>query len=571
MKSIIKQLERMKPFFDRFTANTYVSAMRNGLIAPMYVLLFSSLFMMIAYVPNVWGFHWSETAEAIILKPYDFTMGVFGLIITTTISKSLAEILNQKMPVGKKINVLATMISAISVYLIMMADPIEGGITTEYLGSSGMLAGMLIAFIIPNIYKFAIKHNLTIKLPDEVPPNISETFASLIAYSLTISFFWVFDIIFRYFSGGANIAEALIGVLNPIFQMADSYFGLSLIFGATAFFQFLGLNGPDVVFPAVKPAMFMNLAANQEAYAQGLQPTHALTNSSYDMAIAMGGTGATFVLVFMFAFLAKAKANKAVGRAATIPVLFAVNEPLTFGVPLIMNPMFFIPFILAPIANTILLKFFIGVLGMRGFIMEVPWTMPGIIGLPLGTNLDPLSFLLVVVIIVVDAIIYYPFFKVYDEQIVAKEAEDELALAEGIPVAEDGGINISKDTVQSELSDLSGKQLNVLVLCAGGGTSGLFANSLNKNKEDIKKSFNIDVNAQASHYGQHGSIIQDYDVIVLAPQVSSHYENLKEEAAQYGATVIKTTGKEYIGFTRNSDEAMKYILATMIENDKKGE
>ncbi|MDT2801072.1 PTS transporter subunit EIIC [Vagococcus lutrae] len=538
MNAVIKQLEKMKPFFDRFTANTYVSAMRNGLIAPMYVLLFSSLFMMIGYIPNTWGFYWSDEIMSLILKPYDFTMGMFGLIITMTISKSLAEILNQKMPVGKKINVVATMVSAISVYLIMMADPIEGGISIEYLGSSGMLAGMIIAFIIPNIYKFAIKRNLTIKLPDEVPPNISATFASLIAYSLTIAFFWIFDIIFRELSGGMNVAEALISVLNPIFSMADSYFGLSLLFGATAFFQFLGLNGPDVVFPAVKPAMFMNLAANQDAYAAGLQPTHALTNSSYDMVIAMGGTGATLVLVLMFAFLAKSKANKAVGRAATIPVLFAVNEPLTFGAPLIMNPMFFIPFMLAPIANSILLKFFIDVLGMSGFIMEVPWTMPGILGLPLGTNLDPLSFVLVGVILLVDAVIYYPFFKVYDNERYQMEQEEKD--------------NDNNDDNEISLTELKGKigsvkkDLNVLVLCAGGGTSGLFANSLNKNKETIKETFDIDVNAQASHYGQHSSIIQDYDVIVLAPQVSSHYENLKEEAAQYSASVIKHLEKNIL-------------------------
>lgn len=455
------------------------------------------------------------------------------------------------------------MVSAISVYLIMMADPIEGGISIEYLGSSGMLAGMIIAFIIPNIYKFAIKRNLTIKLPDEVPPNISETFASLIAYSLTIAFFWIFDIIFRELSGGMNVAEALISVLNPIFSMADSYFGLSLLFGATAFFQFLGLNGPDVVFPAVKPAMFMNLAANQDAYAAGLQPTHALTNSSYDMAIAMGGTGATLVLVLMFAFLAKSKANKAVGRAATIPVLFAVNEPLTFGAPLIMNPMFFIPFMLAPIANSILLKFFIDVLGMSGFIMEVPWTMPGILGLPLGTNLDPLSFVLVGVILLVDAVIYYPFFKVYDNERYQMEQEEKD--------------NDNNDDNEISLTELKGKigsvkkDLNVLVLCAGGGTSGLFANSLNKNKETIKETFDIDVNAQASHYGQHSSIIQDYDVIVLAPQVSSHYENLKEEAAQYSASVIKTSGKEYIEFTRDSDKAMRYILNIISEGEDKND
>lgn len=567
MRAVIAQLEKMKPYFDKFTANTYVSAMRNGLIAPMFVLLFSSVFMMIAYIPNIWGFYWSDAVTELILKPYNFTMGIFGLIITATIAKSLTDILNQKMPVGKKINGIATMISAISAYLIMMADPIEGGISIDYLGSSGMLPGMIIGFIIPNIYKFSIKRNLTVKLPDEVPPNISETFASLIAYSLSIAFFWVFDMVFRHFSGGANVAESLVTLLNPLFKMADSYGGLSLIFGATAFFQFLGLNGPDVVFPAVKPAMFMNLAENQEAYAAGLQPMNALTNSSYDMAVAFGGTGATFVLVLMFAFLSKSKGNKAVGKAATIPVLFAVNEPLTFGAPLVMNPMFLIPFLLAPIANTILFKFFIEVLGMRGFIMEVPWTMPGIIGLPLGTNLDPLSFVLVGLIIAVDAVIYYPFFKVYD---LDRAAEEKLAVAGGPEV--ESGNSEAITAAKAEKFTATRTDLNVLVLCAGGGTSGLFANALNKNKETIKEKFGIEVNAQASHYGQHSGIIQDYEVIVLAPQVSSHYDNLKNEADQFGATVIKTKGKEYIDLTRDSEKAIQFILDTLIneeDNDEK--
>ncbi|CAM3596349.1 PTS transporter subunit EIIC [Erysipelothrix urinaevulpis] len=553
MKKIISYLEKLTPYFDKFTANTYVSAMRDGLIAPMYVLLFSSIFMMIGYVPNTWGFYWSDEIMALLLKPYDFTMGLFGIIVTVTVSKALADLKNNDRPINKKLNPLAIMISSFSAFMILMADPIEGGITIDYLGSSGMLFGVVIAFIIPNIYAFCVDRNLTVRLPKEVPPNISETFASLIAYSLSISVFWIFDIVFRHFSGGINVSQAIMTLLNPIFVMADTYVGLSIINGAAAFFQFLGLNGPDVVLPAVKPAMFMNLAENQALYAQGLQPIKTLTNSAYDMTAAFGGTGATLVLVFMFAFLSKSKANKAVGKAAILPVMFAVNEPLTFGAPLVLNPLFFIPFMVAPIANTILYKFFVATLGMNAFIMEVPWTTPAPIGLPLGTNLHPLSFVLVLLIIVVDFAIYYPFFKVYEKQVLEQEL---LSLDNEL----DGHEN--KIDVASLAKDLSDK-VNVLVLCAGGGTSGLFANTLN----EVKVHHGIELNAQAGHYGQHNDILPNYDLVVLAPQVSSHYENLKKQASQYGAKVAMTTGKEYIAMTRDKELAADFVLAEMSKGD----
>src|SRR5699024_3845063 len=154
MDSLINQIKKWQPYFDAFAANKYVSAMRNGLIAPMYVLLFSSIFMVITYVPNIWGFYWSEGIEAILLRPYDLTMGIYGLIVATTVSKALSDILNQEQPIGKKISGTATMVSAISIYLILMGDPIDGGISASYLGASGMIVGILLGLLIPQIFKF---------------------------------------------------------------------------------------------------------------------------------------------------------------------------------------------------------------------------------------------------------------------------------------------------------------------------------------------------------------------------------------------------------------------------------
>lgn len=563
MDTLVKQIKKYQPFFDRFAANKYISGMRNGLIAPMYVLLFSSLFMVITYVPNIWGFFWSDAVETILLRPYDLTMGIYGLIISATVAKAFSDILNQDQKVGKSISPMATMIAALSVYFILMGDPIDGGISTDFLGASGMIVGIAIGLIIPNIFKFAIDRNLTVTLPKEVPPNLSESFASVIAYGLVITLFWVFDVGFKSMSGGTNVAEALMNLLNPIFTAAESYVGMSLIYAATAFFQFLGMNGPDIVFPAVKPAMFQNLAENQELYRQGLHPFHAMTNASYDMAIAFGGTGATLMVTLMFAFMAKSKGNKAVGKASLIPVIFNVNEPMTFGAPLILSPVFLVPFILAPIVNTVIWRFFITSLGMNGFIMELPWTTPGFIGTILGTNFDPLSFLYVPLIAIVDFMIYYPFFRVYDSQKIEEELEKErlteLAVEEGRELP-------GEETLSVVTADALGKdKLNILVLCAGGGTSGMLANALNDNQEDLKEEFGIEFSARGGHYGQHAEFMDDVDVVLLAPQVASHLDNMKKEASKHNAIAVGTDGAEYIGYTRDPESAARFILNSLEE------
>lgn len=550
MNKIINQIKKWQPYFDAFAANKYVSGMRNGLIAPMYVLIFSSIFMVITYVPNIWGFYWSEPIEALLLKPYDLTMGVYGLIVAATVSKAYTDILNQSQPTDKKISPLATMVTAISAFLILLTDPGDGNLSTEFMGASGMIVGIILGLILPNIFKFCVDRHLTIKLPKEVPPNLAESFASIISYGLSITVIWIFDIVFRRFSGGLNIGEVLLAVLNPIFIAAESYVGMAIIYAATAFFQFLGMNGPDIVFPAVKPAMFQFLAENQEAYRQGLHAAHAMTNSSYDMAVAFGGTGATLMVTLMFAFLSKSKKNKAVGEAAIIPVLFNVNEPITFGVPLILNPMFLIPFLLTPVVNTFLLKFFISGLGMNGFIMEVPWTTPGFIGTVLGTNFHPLSFVLVAIILVTNSVIYYPFFKAYDRQSVEEEEK----------VKEEGNEESIKEEVKLDKSKVSKDRINVLVLCAGGGTSGMLANALNDNREHLKEKYGIDFFARGGHYGQHSEFMNETDVVILAPQVSSFVDNMKKEAKAYDSKVIATKGSEYIAYTRDSESAAELII-----------
>ena len=279
------------------------------------------------------------------------------------------------------------------------------------------------------IYKFFIKRNITVKMPEQVPPNISQTFKDIIPFSVCITVFWVFDIVFRA-AFGFCFAQGVIQVFQPLFTAADGYIGLAVIYGAMSLFWFVGVHGPSIVEPAIAAALVANMTDNLAAFQAGQHASAVLTQGAQYFVVCMGGTGATLVLVFMFCFLAKSQEMRAVGKAAIVPVCFAVNEPLLFAAPIVLNPVFFVPFVFAPIANIWILKIFIDFLGMNGFMYTLPWTVPGPIGTIMGLGFQPLAFVMLALILVVDFVLYYPFFRAYDAQKCAEEAEisqEELA------------------------------------------------------------------------------------------------------------------------------------------------
>jgi PTS system lactose-specific IIC component len=254
-------------------------------------------------------------------------------------------------------------------------------------------------------------------------------------------------------------------------------------------------------------------------------------------------------------WLGKSKQNKAVGKASFIPTSFGVNEPILFGGPLVLNPVFFVPFVLAPIANVWIFKFFVEVIGMNSFAYFLPWPTPGPIGIVLGTGIAPMSFILAILLLVVDAVMYYPFFKVYDKQILEEEQRNEAEIIEEKETSEDS--NEVEETTGSHIKD----EVSVLVLCAGAGTSGLLANALNKGA----KEYDVPVVAGAGAYGSHQEIMGNYDLIVLAPQVVSNYDDIKADADRLNVKVVKTKGKEYISLTRDPKGALDFVESVLKE------
>jgi len=533
MNKLIAFIEKGKPFFEKLSRNIYLRAIRDGFIAGMPVILFSSIFILIAFVPNSWGFKWSDEVVAFLMKPYSYSMGILALLLAGTTAKSLTDSVNRSMEKTNQINYMSTLLAAIVGLLMLAADPIEGGFATGFLGTKGLLSAFLAAFVTVAIYKVCVKNNVTIRMPDEVPPNISQVFKDVIPFTLSVVSLYALDLLARHFVG-ASVAESIGKFFAPLFSAADGYLGITIIFGAFAFFWFVGIHGPSIVEPAIAAITYANAEVNLNLLQQGMHADKILTSGTQMFIVTMGGTGATLVVPFMFMWLTKSKRNRAIGRASVVPTFFGVNEPILFGAPLVLNPIFFIPFIFAPIANVWIFKFFIETLGMNSFTANLPWVTPGPLGIVLGTNFQVLSFILAALLIVVDVVIYYPFLKVYDEQILEEErsgkSNDELKekvaanfnTAKADAILEKAGVEAAQNTITEET--------NVLVLCAGGGTSGLLANALNKAAAE----YNVPVKAAASGYGAHREMLPEFDLVILAPQVASNFEDMKAETDKLG-------------------------------------
>ncbi|MEB7825109.1 lactose-specific PTS transporter subunit EIIC [Staphylococcus chromogenes] len=576
MNKLIGFIEKGKPFFEKLSRNIYLRAIRDGFISAMPVILFSSIFLLIAYVPNIFGFTWPKHIEAAIMKPYGYTMGVVGLLVAGTTAKALTDAYNRRLESTNQINFISTMLASICGFLFLAANPLEeGGFANAFMGTKGLLTAFLSAFVTVIIYNICVKNNVTIKMPKEVPPNISQVFKDLIPFTLVILVLYGLDLTVRALIN-TNVAEAIVKLFEPLFTAADGYVGITLIFGAFALFWFVGIHGPSIVEPAIAAITYANIETNFKMLQAGEHADKILTPGTQMFIVTMGGTGATLVVPFIFMWLSKSKRNKAIGRASLVPTFFGVNEPILFGAPIVLNPVFFIPFITAPIVNVWIFKFFVDVLGMNSFSVVLPWTTPGPLGIIMGTGFEVWAFVLALVLIVVDVLIYYPFFKVYDKQILedelkgidgsdelrskvsdnfdTKKADAVIASSVGTTTAQETKADQTQTQEATSADDIT-EQTNVLVLCAGGGTSGLLANALNQAAAEHHKP----VTAAAGSYGAHMDIMKEYDLVILAPQVASNYEDIKQDTDRLGIKLAKTQGAEYIKLTRDGEGALQFV------------
>lgn len=560
MDAIVKKLEKHQPFFEKISRNIYLQAIKDGFLGCMPIVLTSSIFLLIATLPGVVGITLPQPLIDWCNKLYNFTMGVMGIMVAGTTAKNFTASMNRRMPAGKVLNDGSTMVAAQCSMLLLAVTQF----TTKFngselsvfdctsMGTRGLFSAYIAAFITVWVYKFCVSRDLTIKLPKEVPGAIAQNFRDIIPFGGAVIICGIIDVVVRNLMG-VPFSELLIKLLSPLFTAAETYPGLILIQAATAFFWFIGVHGPSIVQPGIDPIRLANQAENLQVLLAGGHPAHSLT---FNMSLVgeFGGTGATFIVPLLLILFMKSKQLKAVGKASIVPVAFAVNEPLLFGAPMILNPYTLIPFVAAGCVNVSVAKFFIDNVGMNGFSFVVPWATPAPIGIFITTNFQLIALVFVAIIILLDAIIYLPFLKAYDKLLCDQEAERAAELG-----LESNGAATIAANASAPAADASAKKdvdgLKVLVLCAGAGTSAMLANAIKEGAAQTGEN----IASSAGAYGQHTAIMDQYDVIVLAPQVRSYYNDMKADTDRLGIKLLAPRGKEYIDLTRDPAGAIKWL------------
>ena len=577
MDAIIKLLEKQQPLFEKIGRNPYLQAIKDGFLGCMPIVLTSSIFLLIATLPSVVGIALPQPLIDWCNKLYNFTMGVMGIMCAGTTAKNLTASMNRKMPDGKVLNDGSTMIAAQCSMLLLAVTQfpvmLDGSEVSVFdctsMGTRGLYSAFIAAFITVGVYKFCVSRDLTIKLPKEVPGAIAQNFRDIIPFAGSVVICALIDVAIRAIAG-VPFSEILIKLLSPLFAAAETYPGLIIIQFFTAFFWFIGIHGPSIVQPGIDPIRLANQAENLQVLMAGGHPAHSLC-FNLSLVGEFGGTGATFIVPLLLILFMKSKQLKAVGKASIVPVAFAVNEPLLFGAPMILNPYMFIPFTLAGCFNVCLAKFFIDVVGMNGFSFVVPWATPAPIGIFISTGFQLISLLFVAALLIVDAVIYMPFLKAYDKMLGELEAEGDGSAAISAPVVAEASVStpatdaepVSVPAVTEPAGDAkkSVDGLKVLVLCAGAGTSAMLANAIKEGAAATGEN----IASAAGAYGQHTAIMNQYDVIVLAPQVRSYYEDMKADTDRLGIKLLAPRGQEYIKLTRDPEGAIKWLRQNMAE------
>ncbi|WP_203227557.1 PTS sugar transporter subunit IIC [Calorimonas adulescens] len=435
-KGFMDKLEsRLMPIAEYVSKNKYLISIRDGFLISMPLLVVGSIFMLISNFPvQPWiDLLKNTTLAGTSIASYfsnvtNATFSIMAIFVVIGIGYNYAKQENTNMIFGAAIAVL-------SWFMLMpfttMYTP-EGAskavqvtsIPLDWVGSKGIFIGILCAFLSVKIYKWVEDKGWTIKMPNGVPPTVGQSFAALFPIGAVVVVFFFIRVLFTLTPWG-NAFDFIYKILQmPLQKVGDSLGAMMGIYLFAHILWFFGIHGTNITDSVFRPILYALSAENLAALQAGKPLPHIINTQFQDLFATYGGAGSTLSLLIAMFFFCRSKRIKELGRIAIIPGIFGINEPIIFGLPIVLNPTIAIPFIIVPMIN-ILVSYITMAIGMvpvcNGVIM--PWTTPPIISGFLSSGWQ--GALLQVFLIALGVVIYYPFIKTIDKQYIRDEAEVE--------------------------------------------------------------------------------------------------------------------------------------------------
>lgn len=421
--------EKVLPKIIKFINTKGIQSIKNGMVYSMPLLIIGSIFLILANFPvqAVVDF-WERTGVKEILdQAYGATFNISAMIAVLGISYNYVKLEKQEP--------LSGAIIALSTFLLLMpssvttesGEVVTGVINKTWTAGQGMIGAIIIGLIVPVIYSWFLKNNIRIKMPDGVPEGVTNSFSALIPAMVILTGATVLHgICVRGF--GTTFMEVIYKLIQtPLQGMTDSLGGAILMCFAGPFLWLFGVHGSTVVGGIMTGLLQANSLENQAILDSGKALTvanggHIVTQQFYDQFINVTGAGITIGLVVYLVLFAKSKQLKTLGKVEAVPAFFGINEPILFGIPIVMNPMIAVPFAGMPIISCVIQYFalYTGICPLYGA-TQVPWTCPPIIsGFLVG---GWRSALLQLVIFIVSFFVYLPFIRRIDRDNLVAEAK----------------------------------------------------------------------------------------------------------------------------------------------------
>lgn len=401
--------EKLVPFTNRVAVIPFLVVMRNAMMSLVALLVVGSIAAMIAKLPI--------DAFQAVMAPVIPLFTAINQATTGMMGLTAAIAVGYYGAIQYDVDVVPAML--ISTCSFLASQITEDGLNAGGLDSNGLLAALVIGFISVKVMAFLKKKNIGVKMPAGVPEAVAQSLNSLLPVTIMVL---VFAFISRVL--GFEINVFLIGIMQPFANIFNTLPGYVIYHMACAFCFFCGLNSWIVMAP-IFPILVSNGAANEAAYLAGETIPYIITNST-DILIWVGGTGATMALVLLMTFRAKSAAYKAVGKASLLPGIFEINEPVIFGTPICMNPLYFIPFVILPgiLAGATYALMDAGIVAMP-CIANLTWRTPPILIGYLMSNGHVSTLIWAILVFIITLVVYYPFFKIGDKMEYEKELEAE--------------------------------------------------------------------------------------------------------------------------------------------------
>lgn len=423
--------EKIIPKIMAFINLKGIQAIKDGMVYSMPLLIVGSVFLIITNFPikAVVDVLEETGTKAVLEQANGATFNISAMIAVLGISYNYIKLEGQE-PLSGAIVALGVFIMMTPASIVSESGDVVGGIINKnWTAGQGMVGAIIVGLIVGFVYCWFLKKDIRIKMPAGVPDGVSNAFSALIPGAVIVV---GATVIHGTCSMGfhTTVMEAIYNMIQtPLQGMTDSIGGALLMCFLTPFLWFFGVHGSTIVGGIMTGILQANSLENQALLDKGIELTvknggHIVTMQFFDQFINVTGAGLTIGLVIYMFFLAKSKQMKTLGKLEMVPALFNINEPILFGLPIVMNPMLAFPFIEMPVISCTLqyIALYTGLCPLYGA-TQVPWTCPPIIsGVLIG---GWRTGLLQIIIFVISFFVYLPFARRVDKLNLVKEAEAE--------------------------------------------------------------------------------------------------------------------------------------------------